>query len=65
MLGEAQGGNVNYFACLTSGFHSVNESFLLQQCLAVMSEEIIPLSQSHGNDYITIIIINRVVAYRL
>jgi glucosamine-6-phosphate deaminase len=34
-LGEGRGGNVNHFAYLTSGFHSVNESYLEQQCLAV------------------------------
>jgi len=35
-LGEAVGGNVNHFAYLTSGFHSVNESFIQAQCEAVM-----------------------------
>ena len=35
-LGEQVGGNNNHFAYLTSGFHSVNESFLQQQCEAVM-----------------------------
>lgn len=34
-LGEAVGGNVNHFAYLTSGFHSVNEAYLQQQCEAV------------------------------
>jgi 6-phosphogluconolactonase/glucosamine-6-phosphate isomerase/deaminase len=35
VLGEARSGNVNHFAYLTSGFHSVNESYLQQQCEAV------------------------------
>lgn len=35
-LGEQINGNVNHFAYLTSGFHSVNEDFLAQQCNAVL-----------------------------
>jgi 6-phosphogluconolactonase/glucosamine-6-phosphate isomerase/deaminase len=35
-LGEQINGNVNHFAYLTSGFHSVNEDFLSQQCEAVL-----------------------------
>jgi 6-phosphogluconolactonase/glucosamine-6-phosphate isomerase/deaminase len=35
-LGEQVNGNVNHFAYLTSGFHSVNEEFLAQQCDAVL-----------------------------
>jgi hypothetical protein len=34
-LGEVYNENVNHFAYLTSGFHSVNSTFLMQQCLAV------------------------------
>ena len=36
MLGEARGGNTNHFAYLTSGFHSVNESYLQAQAEAVI-----------------------------
>ncbi len=31
VLGEIHNGNLNYFAYLTSGFHSVNDSFLQKQ----------------------------------
>lgn len=37
VLGEQTGGNVNHFAYLTSGFHSVNESYLKDQCEAVLA----------------------------
>ena len=36
-LGEHIGGNTNHFAYLTSGFHSVNESYLRDQCEAVLT----------------------------
>eukprot|EP01032_Pedospumella_encystans_P009217 gene9217-10873_t len=36
VLGEARGGNTNHFAYLTSGFHSVNESYLQAQAEAVI-----------------------------
>jgi hypothetical protein len=35
-LGEQVGGNINHFAYLTSGFHSVNESYMKQMCDAVL-----------------------------
>lgn len=35
-LGEQCGGNTNYFAYLTSGFHSVNESYMLEKCNNVL-----------------------------
>ena len=35
-LGEQTGDNKNHFAYLTSGFHSVNESYLRDQCEAVL-----------------------------
>lgn len=37
MLGEANNDNMNHFAYLTSGFHSVNDSFLRKQIEAAAS----------------------------
>ena len=36
-LGEAFNGNVNHFAYLTSGFHSVNDDFLLQKVTSALA----------------------------
>lgn len=38
LLGEAYNGNLNHFAYLTSGFHSVNDDFLIAQTTAVLGE---------------------------
>lgn len=38
LLGEAYNGNLNHFAYLTSGFHSVNDDFLLNQATAVLGQ---------------------------
>jgi hypothetical protein len=37
-LGEKINSNKNYFAYLTSGFHSVNEDFLVKQVDALRGE---------------------------
>lgn len=37
-LGEAFNGNLNHFAYLTSGFHSVNDDFLWSQATAVLGD---------------------------
>jgi len=39
VLGESVHGNKNYFAYLTSGFHSVNDSFLSGQVDALVGQD--------------------------
>lgn len=38
ILGEKHNGNLNHFAYLTSGFHSVNDDFLWQQANAALGQ---------------------------
>ena len=43
ILGEVYNDNINHFACLTSGFHSVNDSFLWKHVQTIR--------QGDGNQY--------------